>query len=88
MPGGGGLPGYCIPLLGQHRETPTLSGTKIATPYPYWHKRVIILHPHWHNHWKNHTLSGTHLVFKTLPLVAHCLKALPSVALKLAKMVP
>ena len=21
--------------------------------------------------WKNHTLSGTHLVFKTLPLVAH-----------------
>ncbi len=59
MPGGQ-LPGKCIPLLGWHRETPTLSGT----------------------------LSGTHLVFKTLPLMAHCLKALPSVALKLTKMAP
>ncbi len=35
-----------------------------------------------------HTLSGTHLVFKTLPLVAHCLKTLPVVALRLAKMAP
>ncbi len=42
----------------------------------------------WHKNWKNHTLSGTHLVFKTLPLLAHCLKTLPSVALKFAKMVP
>ncbi len=34
-PGGGGWsPGKCIPLLGRHRETPTLSGTK---PYPLWH---------------------------------------------------
>ncbi len=47
-----------------------------------------ILHSPWHNHWKNYTLSGTNLVFKTLPLLAHCLKTLPSVALKLAKMVP
>ncbi len=26
-----------------------------------------ILHSPWHNHWKTHTLSGTHLVFTTLP---------------------
>ncbi len=47
-----------------------------------------ILHSPWHNYCKNHTLSGTHLMFKTLPLVAHCLKTLPSVALQLAKMAP
>ncbi len=47
-----------------------------------------ILHSSWHNQCKNHTLSGTHLVLKTLPLVAHCSKILPSVALKLVKMVP
>ncbi len=33
-------------------------------------------------------LSGTHLLLKTLPLVAHCLKTLPSVALKSAKKGP
>ncbi len=42
----------------------------------------------WHNQWKNHTLSGTHLLLKTLPLVAHCLKTLPSVALKSVKKGP
>ena len=47
-----------------------------------------ILHSPWHKNWRNHTLSGTHLMFKTLPLLAHCLKTLPSLALKLAKMVP
>ncbi len=47
-----------------------------------------VLHSSWHNQCKNNTLSGTHLVFKTLPLVAHCLKTLYFVALKLAKMVP
>ncbi len=47
-----------------------------------------ILHLPWYNHWKNHTLSGTHLEFKTLPLEAHCLRTLPFVALKLAKMAP
>ncbi len=40
-----------------------------------------ILHSPWHNHWQNHTLSGTQLVLKTLPLLAHCLKTLPFVAL-------
>ncbi len=30
-----------------------------------------ILHSPWHNHWKNHTLSGTHQVFKTLPYLAY-----------------
>ena len=33
-----------------------------------------ILHSPWHKNWENHTLYGTHLVFKTLPLVAPCLK--------------
>ncbi len=47
-----------------------------------------ILHSSWHNQCKNHALSDTHLMFKTLPLVAHCLKTLPFVALKLDKMVP
>ncbi len=30
--------GKCIPLLGWHCKTPTLSGTKFAEPHPYWHK--------------------------------------------------
>ncbi len=34
----GRSPGKCIPLLGRHRETPTLTGTKFSKPYPYWHK--------------------------------------------------
>ena len=34
-----------------------------------------ILHSSWHNQCKNHTLSGTYLAFKTLSLVAHCLKS-------------
>ncbi len=34
----------------------------------FWHSPGDILHSPWHNHWKNHTLSGTHLVSKILPL--------------------
>ncbi len=35
-PGGRGCsPVKCIPLLGRHSETPTLTGTKFAKPYPY-----------------------------------------------------
>ncbi len=82
----------------------TLPGTNPQKGYPLWQKwcskcsstalkiqfSAIFdsLHSFWHNQCKNNTLSGTHLVFKTLPLVAHCLKTLYFVALKLAKMVP
>ncbi len=41
--------GECIPLLGRHRETPTLTGTKYVKPYPYWHKIWAQIH----------TLTGT-----------------------------
>ncbi len=44
-----------------------------------------ILYSLWHNPYKNHTLSGTYLMLKTLPLVAHCFKTLHSVALKSVK---
>ncbi len=41
---GGWSPGKRIPLLGRHRETPTLTGTKFAKPYPYWHKIWAQIH--------------------------------------------
>ncbi len=74
--GGGGCSHLkCITLLGWHCKTPTLTGTKSV----FWLEFIPLL---------AHTLSGTYLVFKTLPLVAHCLKSLPSVALKFAKTEP
>ena len=130
----GRSPGKCIPLLGRHRETPTLSGTKFAKPYPYWHKIWAQIHTltgtnpqkrvpfvaqlllksgylvqllarsaensaNFAQFLTFYTLPGTttgktipflaHIwCSKTLPLVAHCLKTLPFVALRLAKMAP
>ena len=75
-----------IPLLARLHKKGTLYGTTVVCIIVGAYRRKFgqfseifdILHSPWHNHWKNHTLSGTHLVFKILPLVA----------LKLAKMVP
>ncbi len=56
--GGGWSPRKWIPLLGWHCETPTLTGTKFAKPYPYWYKiRAQI-----------HTFTGT--TGKTIPFLA------------------
>ncbi len=33
-----------MPLLGWHHETPTLTGTKFAKPYPYRHKNWAQIH--------------------------------------------
>ncbi len=52
----------------------TLPGGGVRNPYPYRHRN-----------WNQiHTLS----ILCSIPLVAHCLKTLPSVALKLATMAP
>ncbi len=48
---GGHSPGKCIPLLGRHRETPTLTGTNFAKPYPYWHNILAQIY----------TLTGTNI---------------------------
>ena len=52
----------CIALLGRRHETPTLSGTKFAKPYPYWHKIWAQIH----------TLTGTN-VQKRVPFVTQLL---------------
>ncbi len=60
IPGGGGCSAKkYIPLLGRQRETPTLSGTKFAKSYPYWHKIWAQIH----------TLTGTNQR-KRVPSVA------------------
>ncbi len=41
---GGCSPGKCIPLLGWHCQTPTISGTRFAKPYPYWHINWAFIH--------------------------------------------
>ncbi len=54
-------------LLGRQHETPTLTGTKFAKPYPYWHKiwaqiqTLAGTHPQ-----KKGTLCGTTIVEKWL----------------------
>ncbi len=80
-----------IPLLAQIHKKGTICGTTIVEKWliattvgaqrqKFGQFCVIfyISHSPWHNIWKNHTLSGTHLVFIALPLVA----------LKLAQMAP
>ena len=81
-------------LTGTNPKKGTLYGTNVVQKWfigkivGQFSAIFYIFHSLWHNHWKTHTLFGTLLVFKTLLLVAHRLKTLPSVALKLAKMVP
>ncbi len=58
----GWSPGKCIPLLGRHWKTPTLTGTKFVEPYPYWHKIWAQIH----------TLTGTNPQ-KRVPFVAQLL---------------
>ena len=59
-------------------------------PFPDFRVKQQNIESHWCLHYDVHfyTLSGTYLVFKILPLVAHFRKTLTFVALKLTKMVP